>query len=77
MAGVCDTLAGQGLTVRVIADDRGYDDPSTRVRAHEYMDAVEVVRVGFASFGKASLITRLLGAVLFANVILAGILGPR
>lgn len=78
MADVCETLAGHGATVRVIAADRGYDDPSTRFRAHEYIGAVEVVRVGFASFGKTSLITRLLTALLFvAKATLRGIVGPR
>lgn len=78
MADVCETLAGQGAAVRVIAADRGYDDPSTRFRARERLGSVEVRRVGFASFGKMSLMTRLLGGLFFvANATARGLVGPR
>jgi hypothetical protein len=78
VADVCDTLAGKGATVRVIAADRGYDDPTVRFRAREHLGAVEVLRVGLSSFGKSSLKRRMLGSLFFvANATVRGLVGPR
>jgi len=78
VADVCDTMVRLGASVRVIAADRGYDDPSTRFRAREHWGAIEVLRVGLASFGKTSLMTRLIGSLCFvANAIARGLTSPR
>jgi colanic acid biosynthesis glycosyl transferase WcaI len=78
VADACATLAARGQAVRVIAADRGYDDPSRRFASRERMRGFDVRRVGFASFGKSSLFVRLAGGALFvAGAILKGITGPR
>lgn len=57
--------AGREYQVRVVAASRGYDDPSIRYPRHEEIDGVNVTRVPFSSFGKRSIIVRLVAQVSF------------
>jgi putative colanic acid biosynthesis glycosyltransferase WcaI len=78
VADVCATLARRGTTVRVLAADRGYNDPSERFAARERMQGFDVRRVGFASFGKSSLLRRLAGGILFVvGAVARGVMGAR
>ncbi len=58
-------LASRGHRVIVLTSRRGYDDPSRRYPAREVMDGVEVIRLGFSSFGKRRMWIRLLGGIAF------------
>ena len=55
---VARELARRGHAVRVVTADRGYDDPSVRYPRRETRDGVEIRRVRWSSFGKASLPVR-------------------
>ena len=54
-------LAEQGHTVTVYTADRDYDDPSVRYGNESRHAKVRVVRLPFTSFGKKSILHRLLG----------------
>ncbi len=58
-------LVRRGHSVRVIASARGYDDPSRRYPLREERDGVSIRRIPFGSFGKKSIVVRLLGQVSF------------
>jgi len=58
-------MVRRGYRVRVLASGRGYDDPQVRYPARETIDGVEVRRVPFASFGKRSLLVRLIAQLSF------------
>ncbi len=63
---VAGEMGRRGFRVRVITSARGYDDPSRRYPRREIMGAVEVIRLGLASFGKSWLAARVLGSVSFS-----------
>lgn len=65
MADVAVAMARRGHTVRVYTQDRGYEDPSLRFPRRENLSGADVRRFRFASFGKKSILTRLLGTVSF------------
>jgi colanic acid biosynthesis glycosyl transferase WcaI len=65
MADAAAELVRRGNRVVVITSDRGYDDPSVRYPRRQVIDGVEVRRIPFASFGKRSMASRLLGGVSF------------
>jgi glycosyltransferase involved in cell wall biosynthesis len=65
MAGAAAELARRGHRVIVLTSDRGYDEPSRRYPAREVLDGVHVRRMPWCSFGKGSMLTRLLGALSF------------
>lgn len=65
MADAAEELVRRGHRVVVLTADRGYDDPALRYPARETRGGVEVVRLPFCSFGKASIAIRLLGGVSF------------
>jgi hypothetical protein len=65
MFDVAAELARRGYHVRVYTSSRGYDDPSVRYPARETRDGVEIRRLPLASFGKKSILTRILGTVSF------------
>jgi len=65
IADVAAEMARRGHRVKVIASARGYDDPSRRYLRREMVDGVEVRRLDFASFGKKSILTRILGTASF------------
>ena len=58
-------LAGRGHEVRVLAADRGYEDPSTKYPSRETRDGVEIRRLPLSSFGKGSVLVRVAGALAF------------
>lgn len=58
-------LARRGYRVKTYTADHGYDDSTQRFPKRERRDGVEIVRVPFASFGKGSIVIRLLGGFLF------------
>jgi len=64
---VARALVARGQRAIVLAADSGYDDPSLRYPRHELLDGVEVVRLPWASFGKARLSVRLLGGCIFTG----------
>jgi glycosyltransferase involved in cell wall biosynthesis len=65
MADVAVAMSKRGHAVRVYTQDRGYEDPSHRYARRENLQGVDVRRLRFASFGKKSILTRLLGTVSF------------
>ncbi len=65
MADAAEGLAERGYRVVVFTSRRGYDDWHVKYPARETRGGVEIVRLPFSSFGKASLVLRLLAALLF------------
>jgi colanic acid biosynthesis glycosyl transferase WcaI len=69
MADVAAEMACRGIAagyrVVVYASARGYEDPSKVYPARENLAGVEVRRLPFASFGKKSLLLRVLGTFCF------------
>jgi glycosyltransferase involved in cell wall biosynthesis len=78
MADVATEMASRGYRVLVLASGRGYENPKIRYARREHCGNVEIIRLPFSSFGKKSLIHRLLGQILFLlQVILRGIFTRR
>ncbi len=78
MADAAAELAHRGHRVLVLTSARGYDDPTVQYAAHETRDGVEIRRLPFSSFGKASIPRRLFGGVLFMlQCIVRGLFTPR
>jgi colanic acid biosynthesis glycosyl transferase WcaI len=65
MADAATELARRGHRVVVLTSNRGYDDPSVEYAAREVIDGVEVRRIPWTSFGKRSMVRRLLGGSSF------------
>ena len=65
MADVAVELARRGRSVRVYASGRGYEDPSRRYPRRESIGGVDVRRLPLASFGKRSILLRVLGTAVF------------
>ena len=65
IADVTFEMARRGHRVVVYTANRGYDDPTIVYPAHETIRGVEVHRLPFSSFGKKSILTRLIGTVSF------------
>jgi len=65
MADAAEELARRGFSVRVLTSGRGYEDPSVRYAPRETRGGVDIVRLPLASFGKKTLLHRLLGQGLF------------
>jgi colanic acid biosynthesis glycosyl transferase WcaI len=65
MADVAVAMARRGHAVRVYTQDRGYEDPSLRFSRRENVGGADVWRFRLASFGKKSILTRLLGTASF------------
>jgi colanic acid biosynthesis glycosyl transferase WcaI len=78
MADVAIEMARRGHRVRVYTSARGYDDPSVRYPARENLHGVDVRRLPFASFGKKSILTRIIGTASFmSQVFLRGLFTPN
>lgn len=78
MADAAESLAARDYDVRVLASARGYDDPSQRYPLREYRGGVEVIRLPWSSFGKRTILLRLLGQSIFLiQAILRGVFTPR
>jgi hypothetical protein len=74
MADVASAMAARGHRTVVLTADRGYDDPARRFPRREQAAGVEVRRLPFSSFGKRSIVIRLLGGLSFAlQAVWAGI----
>lgn len=78
MADAAEEMARRGHHVRVLTSGRGYDDPTVRYPAREMLRGVEVIRLPWSSFGKRSILLRLLGAALFlSQALVRGLFTPR
>ncbi len=78
MADAAGEMVRRGWRVVVLTANRGYDDPSVQYPATEVIDGVEIRRLPLSSFGKRSILLRLLGGVLFlAQAVVRGILLKR
>jgi len=65
IADVAIEMARRGYKVKVITSARGYENPNVKYPPHEFIQGVEVCRLGLASFGKKSIFTRVLGTASF------------
>ncbi|MEO0530561.1 MAG: glycosyltransferase family 4 protein [Planctomycetota bacterium] len=78
LAEASEALVQRGHDVRVITSARGFDDPTARYPGRETIRGVEVVRMPFSSFGKATIAHRLLGMVVFlVQAFVRGVFTPR
>lgn len=67
-------LAARGHTVRVLAANRGYDQPRQKYPRRETRDGVEIRRVPLASFGKSRLALRVAAVLSLAvQSVIAGL----
>jgi glycosyltransferase involved in cell wall biosynthesis len=65
IADVAFELAHRGHKVRVYASARGYENPENRYPSREILQGADVRRFGFASFGKKSMLRRIIGTAAF------------
>ena len=65
MADAAEAMAARGWRVVVFAANRGYDDPSVRYARREFRHGAHVRRVPLSSFGKSSIVLRLLAGTFF------------
>jgi len=65
MADVAFELARRGHPVRVYASARGYEDSTRIYPRRELLNGTDIRRFGFASFGKKSILLRVLGTASF------------
>ena len=78
MADVAEEMGAQGWEVTVFTSNRGYDDPSLEFPATEIANGVTIKRLPFSSFGKKSILTRLVGQGIFClQAILRGLFLPK
>ena len=61
IADVATAMAKRGYRVIVLTANRGYNDPSVKYDSKELRDGVDVRRLPLSSFGKGSILLRLLG----------------
>lgn len=66
-ADVAVELVRRGYRVRVYTSQRGYDDPTVRYPRRETLQGVEIIRLPLASFGKKTILTRILGTAAFMS----------
>ncbi len=67
LADTAEELAARGHNVIVYTANQGYDDPSVRYASREFVRSVDVRRIPFSSFGKSSILVRLIGGLLFVK----------
>ena len=78
MADVAVEMARRGHRVTVYASNRGYEDPTLRYAPRENLHGADVRRLPFSSFGKKSILTRVVGTASFmAQCFFAALLTPR
>lgn len=78
LAEAAEALVERDCEVRVIASARGFDDPKQRYPLRENLNGVDVVRLPFSSFGKATILHRLLGMLAFlCQALLRGLFTRR
>jgi glycosyltransferase involved in cell wall biosynthesis len=66
-ADVAAELVRRGYRVRVYTSRRGYDDPTIRYSARETLHGIDIIRLPLASFGKKSILTRIIGTAAFMS----------
>jgi glycosyltransferase involved in cell wall biosynthesis len=75
---VAEMMGGRGKEVRVLTSSRGYESPQEKYPPRERRGGVDVVRLPLSSFGKRSIVHRLLGQSLFLmQVIVRGVFARR
>jgi len=67
LADAAEELAARGHNVVVYTSRSGYDDPSTRYPARERIRGVDVRRLPLSSFGKSSILVRVIGGLAFVG----------
>ena len=78
MADVAIEMARRGHRVRVYTSATGYDDPTVRYPRRENLHGVDVRRLPFSSFGKKSILTRIIGTFTFmSQVLIVGLFTPN
>ncbi len=78
MADVAFELARRGHRVRVYASGRGYENPRQVYPRRETLHGVDVRRFPLASFGKRSILLRVLGTAVFhVQAFVSALLTPR
>jgi glycosyltransferase involved in cell wall biosynthesis len=71
-------MARRGHRVKVYTSNRGYEDPSRKYAARENLYGVDVHRLPLSSFGKKSILTRIVGTASFmAQCFFTALLTPR
>ncbi|MFM7135849.1 MAG: glycosyltransferase family 4 protein [Planctomycetota bacterium] len=65
LADVAEAMVQRGWRVTVYTASRGYDDPRVRYSSREKRGGVDVRRLALSSFGKRSIVIRLLAQLLF------------
>ncbi len=65
IADAASELVKSGKRVIVYTANRGYDDPTLVLKKNEIIDGVEVRRLPFSSFGKKTILHRLVGQLSF------------
>jgi colanic acid biosynthesis glycosyl transferase WcaI len=71
LADVAEEMARRGWRVLVVTAANGYENPTVRYPSRETLRGVRVWRLPVSSFGKATLMRRLLGGGLFVTQALA------
>jgi colanic acid biosynthesis glycosyl transferase WcaI len=78
VADVAFEMARRGHRVRVYASGRGYEDPSAIYPRRETLHGAEIRRFPLASFGKKSILLRVLGTAVFhLQAFFAALFTPR
>ncbi|HRK30197.1 MAG TPA: glycosyltransferase family 4 protein [Tepidisphaeraceae bacterium] len=78
VADVAIEMARRGFKVRVYTANRGYDDPTRKYPAREILHGVEVIRLPLSSFGKKTILTRVIGTASFmVQAFVRGLLLPN
>ena len=78
MAGAAFELARRGHSVRVYASARGYENPSAVYPRRETLHQADIRRFPLASFGKKSILLRVLGTAAFMlQAFFAALFTPR
>ncbi|HEX2721346.1 MAG TPA: glycosyltransferase family 4 protein, partial [Gemmatimonadaceae bacterium] len=67
LADAAEELAQRGHHVTVYTSSQGYDDPSVTYPRRELLRGVDVRRIPFSSFGKASIFMRVAGGLAFVT----------
>ena len=71
-------IAGTGAKVTVLTANRGYDNPDEQFAAKEDRDGIQIRRLPFSSFGKASIPLRIFAQLSFLiQCILRGLFTPK
>lgn len=78
IADVAYAMADRGWRVIVYTSRRGYDNPKNLYPPHEIIHGVEVRRLPLASFGKKSILIRVIGTASFmAQALVRGLFTPN